>query len=355
MYLCNVCLIYNNHVMKQFLLSLFSFSVLLPAYAADFVWQGVNYTVLDEEAKTCATKAGTFEAPGNDVSGELVIPAVAIDGDVEYKVVAVGERSFANNAALTRLVLPNSIEKIGLYAFGGSALTAVDLGTSVRSIDTQAFGFCNSLAEVSLPASVEEMGDNPFVDCKLLKSISVDAGNEHFSSVEGVLYDKNATSLLCYPMGKEGDAFEIPSTVSVIGAWAFDRSTLVSLVIPAGVTKIEKYAFQACYALEELTYWGESPVAAEKSVFSNPTYSMCTLYVARDAAEAVASTEPWSLFSNVQYKDRPAGIADIESEASGCVQYYNLGGMMVGSDAANLPAGIYIRRQGSEAAKLLVK
>ncbi|MDE6160679.1 MAG: leucine-rich repeat domain-containing protein [Muribaculaceae bacterium] len=341
--------------MKQSLLLLFSFSALLPAYAADFVWQGVNYTVLDEAKKTCTTKAGTFEMSGNDVSGELVIPAAASDGAVEYKVVAVGEYSFANNVGLTKVVLPNSIDEVGMCAFGRSALTAVDLGSSVRSIGVQAFGFCNSLSEVSVPASVEEMGDNPFVDCAQLKSVIVDAENEYFCSADGVLYDKSKTRLLCYPIGKESKDFEIPSFVETISAWAFDHSALVSITVPAGVKKIEKCAFQACYDLEALTYWCVAPVAAERNVFSNPTYNSCTLYVAHDAADAIAATMPWSQFANVQYKERPAGIVDVEADAACPVLFYNIEGMRIDADRATLPAGIYIRRQGSEVSKLLVR
>ncbi len=63
--------------------------ILLPG--DDFEYEGLWYTVLDAEAKTCKTKDGTVDRePGNTVVGDLVIPSSVSDGTTNYKVVEIG-------------------------------------------------------------------------------------------------------------------------------------------------------------------------------------------------------------------------------------------------------------------------
>ncbi|MBP3889669.1 MAG: hypothetical protein J6D01_00500, partial [Muribaculaceae bacterium] len=69
--------------MKQLLFTLLGVLLALPGIARDFTYeyegQTLTYTVIDEEAKTCRTKEGTYPNPnpGNSVSGVLEIPSIA--------------------------------------------------------------------------------------------------------------------------------------------------------------------------------------------------------------------------------------------------------------------------------------
>ena len=71
-----------------------------------------------------------------------------------------------------------------------------------------------------------------------LVSISVDTENPYFTSVDGVLFNKDCTKLLCYPGGKEGDEFTIPATVTEIDSQAFAICRIKKLTIPASLTAI---------------------------------------------------------------------------------------------------------------------
>jgi hypothetical protein len=103
---------------------------------------------------------------------------------------------------------------------------------------------CNYLTSVTIPNSVTSIRDNAFGACMRLTAINVASGNTAFTSENGVLYNKDKTTLICYPMGKTGSAFTIPNSVTRIGGYAFFHCTsLASVVIPNSVTSIGEDAF----------------------------------------------------------------------------------------------------------------
>ena len=63
----------------------------VPARDFQYEYEGqtLTYTVLDESAGTCETKAGSLESAGNNVAGSLKIPAIAQDGNKSYSVITV--------------------------------------------------------------------------------------------------------------------------------------------------------------------------------------------------------------------------------------------------------------------------
>ena len=98
-------------------------------------------------------------------------------------------------------------------------------------------------------------------------SINVDESNPAFSSVDGVLFDKNKTVLLAYPRSNTSTAYTIPDSVTTIGDYAFcDCNSLTSVTIPDSVTTIGGYAFAWCYDLESITI-PDSVTKIEASAF----------------------------------------------------------------------------------------
>jgi len=82
--------------------------------------------------------------------------------------------------------------------------------------------------------------------------VSVDTLNPIYSSVDGVLFDKNQTTLIEYPYGKAG-SYTIPSSVTIIGDWAFFQcGRLITVTIPSSVVSIGDDAFSSCYSLTSL-------------------------------------------------------------------------------------------------------
>src|SRR5208283_2585232 len=99
-------------------------------------------------------------------------------------------------------------------------LDGVTIPTSVTNIGAEGFGFCFSLTSVTIPASVTSIGPDVFINCYNLPAITVAAGNPAFTSVDGVLFNKNETTLLVYPTALAG-SYAIPSGVMTIGTNAF--------------------------------------------------------------------------------------------------------------------------------------
>jgi hypothetical protein len=123
----------------------------------------------------------------------------------------------------------------------------------VTNIGDWAFHDCTGLTSVTIPASITSIDDGAFRDCTGLASITVDAGNANYSSQDGVLFNKDKTTLIRYPVGRTG-AYAIPDGVTSIGYGAFSNCTgLSSVTIPDSVTSIDDGAFRDCTGLTSVT------------------------------------------------------------------------------------------------------
>jgi hypothetical protein len=121
------------------------------------------------------------------------------------------------------------------------------LPSLITSIGSASFNNCKFLTSINIPASVTNIGLNAFGACNAL--INVDSANPNYSSIDGVLFDKNQTNMIHCPTSKTGN-YTIPSTVTSIKTFAFEScGKLVSINIPSSVTFIEDAAFRDCNAL----------------------------------------------------------------------------------------------------------
>ena len=80
-----------------------------------------------------------------------------------------------------------------------------------------------------------------------------DGNANYWIDVNGVLYDKDITSIICYPAGIQSAEFEIPYTVTLIGSYAFSASKLETVTIGEGMETIGYYSFYLCSSLKNIT------------------------------------------------------------------------------------------------------
>ena len=127
-------------------------------------------------------------------------------------------------------------------------ISSVVIENGVTSIGSFAFSACIRLVTLDIPASVTSIEYSSFIDCSAFTDISVAEDNADFSSVDGVLFNKDRTTLVCCPAGKSG-GYTIPDGVKNIGASSFnDCSRLSAINIPDSLTSIGFDAFLDCSA-----------------------------------------------------------------------------------------------------------
>ena len=192
------------------------------------------------------TYIGEYAFSGCGIAGDLTLP----DGVTE-----IGENAFAYCSGLTSVVLSQSVTRLDNWAFlNCSGMSSLTIPKGVTEIGFAAFRGCGSLTSVTIPASVTDVGIAAFGNCGSLENIAVDGKNIRYISVDGVLFNKNRTTLVAYPSGKKGAAYTIPKGVTSIDGAAFEGcSSLTDVTIPESVTSIGWAAFNGCRSLVSVT------------------------------------------------------------------------------------------------------
>jgi hypothetical protein len=194
--------------------------------------------------------------------GNVVIP----DTILGIPVVSIANSVFQVATIITSITIPANVTSIGDYAFYKcSGVTRIDVDSSnpnYSSLDGVLYNKNKTIlmqypvgkqGGFTMPGSVTRIGDYAFYNCSGLTSLDVDSSNPNYSSQDGVLYNKNKTALMQYPRGKQG-GFTIPGNVTRIGDNAFNGSSgLTSVTIPGSVTSFGSRVFWYCTSLTSVT------------------------------------------------------------------------------------------------------
>lgn len=153
-----------------------------------------------------------------------------------------------------QLPLPDGLETIGDGAFngatfydqGGNYARELVIPDSVKTIGNSAFEsigvYSSSMKKVSIPASVESIGDRAF--SASIGFFEVDEANGYYSSDEsGVLFNKSKTEIIMAPRNTDTSEYHIPDTVTKIYENAFSGVSFSKIYIPKSVSEIGYHAF----------------------------------------------------------------------------------------------------------------
>ncbi len=176
------------------------------------------------------------------------IKEVKLGASVEF----IGKAAFSNCEALWAINFPSNLKYVGDGAFNNDVLhseNGFNFPEGMLYIGADAFRSAFKENKVSIPASLSIIGDGAFANM-FVSAFAVDKSNPNYASVDGVLFNKNITTLINYPADKRDTQYEIPSSVLTIRKEAIGvTNTLERIVIPASVSLIEEGAIFWNYAM----------------------------------------------------------------------------------------------------------
>lgn len=165
----------------------------------------------------------------------------------------IGESAFSECLNLQDITIPYGVTLIGQEAFSNcKELTGVEIPSSVTSIGNSAFSGCSSLTSITIPSSVTSIGSTPFGACTSLKQIHVSDENAYYCDLDGVLFNKNKTTIYCLPGGFHGEYMVPESVISIEDKAFWSCISLTGITIPSSVTSIGDRAFYMCLNLKSV-------------------------------------------------------------------------------------------------------
>ena len=165
--------------------------------------------------------------------------------------------TYTNNIVVPSTLDGKQVTGIGYQAYASLGLTgSITVSEGIKEIDKYAFAYNPALSgTVSLPSTLESLEPSFLRDngspTNSIDNIEVADGNKYFSSQDGILYDKDKTKLVKFPVGKSATDFTIPETVTVIGdqAFAYCKNLTGKIKFPSNLQTIESEAFYECSEL----------------------------------------------------------------------------------------------------------
>ena len=261
-----------------------------------------NLTTVGESAfDGCSNLSGVLTIPASLTS---IGPSAFMSGKFAEFVVASGNSAYMSEGGVlynksqtllvsypiaktdTSFVVPESVIELGANAFCNSQyLTSITIPSKLQIIGGGAIANCTNLTGgLVIPQTVTYIGMHPFYRSGFT-SFSID--NDYYTTLGGVLYDADMTTLIQYPTGKPDTSFTVPNTVTTIDSYTFyGAKNITSITIPSSVTSITDSAFYGCSNLDIVII--DSPaVAAMLSSINSARYLVryaTTVYVSENAA-----------------------------------------------------------------------
>lgn len=210
----------------------------------------VNHKIKDDICTTCGITVDTAKLnldniifTSNDdgscvvtgfrgpIKGRLVIPELSPRGDT---VIAIGNYAFMYTSGKTEIVLPETVKRIGAYAFYYDSYLESVIAPGIEAIGSYAFYNC-SIDTFIFPDGLKSIGDSAFSYTNISKAILPDSLVEIGDSA----FERAKVTQV-----------KLPANLNVISAGLFNGCDMLSeVILPNNLTKIEQYAFNFCNSL----------------------------------------------------------------------------------------------------------
>lgn len=264
-----------------------AFQVVLSVAAHDFVvTQGGNKLYFNIKNQTAKTAEVTYK--GNiadrlvpEISGDVEIPAKVKHNNVVYTVTSIKAKAFRDAVGLTGIVLPSTITSVGEFAFEGctalrkiifpandltfgqgafykcTSIRDVTFGSDWTKVNLTMFRWSDSLVTLVIPAKMEKIQN--LKKLKMLQSVEVDVNNTKFSSVSGVLYNKDRSVLYGCPRNYSGRLRVPEGTLTLTRGALIDCPKITVLDFPSSLTYVSFRETARMKHLKQIIFRGDTP------------------------------------------------------------------------------------------------
>jgi hypothetical protein len=293
---------------------------------------GLTKTITDTSGAAEPNAIQVFFGTFNGVSDGVETPAtgtLTIEGD--YRGVSIGSYASDSKGTAKRCSCIKAIKSLGAIEFipaeafyncGDSSwsdkvYTYLDIPEGVKEIGDAAFDGFSSIKRVSIPSSVERIGENPWRSLYIyVESFTLSDKNANYTLNDNCLIELSTGRLICAPLAsvvpdgitsidnsayygneKISKDLVIPDGVTTIGASAFSSTKIKSLILPASLTDIDGYGFNTS-GLESITVLAKTPpkISSSPATFNADAIVTCT--VPAGCGEAYKAATGWSSFAD---------------------------------------------------------
>lgn len=288
-------------MMIRFFLLLLCIIINLKLSAKDFIYNGIQYAILDDAENACVVSGC------NDDISELNIPSNVENDNKSYEVIGINPYAFWGNTGIDSLRLPNSIKFIGDFAFNGISISRLEMPPSVerinvcafaqcrlleeiifnegiKKIEEHAFAECLSLKKIVLPSTLESLGNYSFGDCFYLSSVKFSSSNKN------LIVDENSFRLC--PITD----MNIGRNINLTGDECFYLDELKSLYIGENVSEIS-FIDPSKTQLVQIVSNAMTPPTIGR--FTQDQYANALVYLKKGAKSSYEADENWAFFSNL--------------------------------------------------------
>ena len=195
-----------------------------------------------------------FEYPDKSMLGSIIKENKELQNAyrlvIDESVTELSPGSLAMNNGLKEIVVPGTVKKMNQAFAYNVSVEKVVFEEGVESIPPYTFIIASKLKSIVIPSTVKEISSKAFMYCTNLSNI--ENNSDEFKFIDGVLYDKNITSIILYPGAKQDEVYDIPDGIKRIEEGNLSNNYIRIINIPSSVVNISPYAFDNVSKLESI-------------------------------------------------------------------------------------------------------